>query len=213
MIRKGLITDTLLSATLKANRKYEKISDGGWLCDYGIEGFMVATLAEELFPVLRNCYSTGLVTLEEPVYSFDECCNAKRKPGPKKHSLREGGRVDLALWKKGKKDYHLIGAIEAKRGWSTGEAHKDIKRLYELKSLFGQGRNGQVQYAAFVTFLYAGVDPDGDNLEKLKSRIESWVAEHKAQYGNLRASFAPRSHLLDLDDEVHRGSAAVIEVL
>lgn len=213
MIIKSNLTNALLSGTLKANRKYEKMSRGAWLCDYGVEGFMASFLAMEVAEVLQDWYTTGHVTLEEPIYSFSDYANAVPKRGPKKASLREGGRVDLALWKEGKGGDHLIGAVEAKRGWNSDEATKDIARLRELQNYFGKVREGQMQYTAFVTFLYAGNDPDGNRMEKLHNQVDEWVADNKAEFGFLRLSFAPKCHLMSYSDELYRGSAAVIEVV
>lgn len=175
MISKRPLTDVLLRATLRANRKYQKISDGAWLGDYGVESFMASFLAIEMSEALQGHYATGYVTLEEPVYSFHGYAKAIPKRGPRKNTLREGGRVDLALWKKGKDGYHLIGAIEAKRGWNANEALKDISRLRELQNHFGKAREGQLQYTAFVTFLYSGIDPLGTEMKKLYNEVACWV--------------------------------------
>lgn len=213
MIVKNKLTEVLLKATLKANRRYEKISRGAWLCDYGIEGFMASFLAMEVADAMPQWYETGHVTLEEPIYSFADFTGAIPKSGRKKKVLREGGRVDLALWIEGKGQDQLIGAIEAKRGWSVGEAKKDISRLRELKNYFGKEREGQIQYASFVTFLFSGVDPEGDKMEALQSNIEEWVRNHKKSFGRMRVSFSSRCHTDTDGNEVYRGSAAVIEVL
>lgn len=103
---------------------------------------MASFLAMEVADVLQNWYTTGHVTLEEPVYSFSDYAKAIPKRGPKKTTLREGGRVDLALWKEGKDGDHLIGAIEAKRGWNPDEATKDISRLRDLQNYFGKVNEG-----------------------------------------------------------------------
>ena len=213
MIKKSEITETLLRATMKANRQYENMSGGSWLCDYGVESFMVSSLATETVKTFRTHYATGKVTIEEPVYNCKEFCCAKRKPGPRKAAMREWGRVDLALWKDGKDGEHLIGTIEAKRDWSTDQAAKDISRLRELVEEYGKLRNGKLQYAAFVTFLSTTDDSEGSKMEKLKARISKWVAENQSKYGKMRLSFAPRGQWLEIDDEIYYSSASVIEVL
>jgi hypothetical protein len=174
---------------------------------------MASFLAIEISAALQSQYATGCVTLEEPVYSFHDYANAMPKRGPKKNTLREGGRVDLALWKEGKNGNHLIGAIEAKRGWNADEAMKDISRLRELQNYFGKAREGQLQYTAFVTFLYSDIDPSGDRMDELHCKLKSWVGDHKSDFGLLRLSTAPKCHLMDYEDELYRCSAAVIEVV
>ena len=213
MIVKRDLTEVLLSAILKANRKYEKISSS-WLCDYGVESFMVATLAEEVAEAFQDWYATGYVTLEEPVYNFKNSHKCLiRKRGPSKAAMREGGRVDLALWKGGHGGDYLIGAIEAKRGWSSGEASKDVARLRALKDRYGKDCNGELGYTAFVTFLYSGIDPSGTKMEHLHKKIERWVADNKSKFGVMRFKFAARRHFLETDEGVYCGSAVVIEVV
>ena len=218
MIVKSDLTDILLKATLKANRTYEKIS-GSWLSDYGVEGFMAANLAVEVAAAMQNWYATGHVTLEEPVYNFGEFQKGLvRKPGPKRAVMREGGRVDLALWKKGHGGDFLIGAIEAKRNWTNGEVLKDISRLRELKDRYGKICKGELQYTAFVSFLSTSNDPDGKCMDNFYEKIETWVEENIDPLGKMRVSFAKRRHFLECEDFegnelVYCGSVAVIEVI
>lgn len=212
MIKKSEMTDALLRATLTANRSYAKISGDSWLSDAGVESYMVARLADKVIVTLRESYASGKVTIEEPVYSYKHCCCVVRKRGPRKAAMREWGKVDLAFWKDGKGSEHLIGAVEAKRYWNVEQAQKDIKRLRELKNEYGKSCEGQLQYAAFVAFLSTYGDPDGNKMERLTSRIKTWVQDHQSTYGKMQLKFAPRGQRLEIEDEVFRGSAAVIEV-
>lgn len=54
-----------------------------------------------------------------------------------------------------------------------------------------------MQYAAFVTFLYSGNEPRGEQMEKLFGQVEEWVVDHKPEFRILAFKLCPEMPFID----------------
>ncbi|OIQ49456.1 hypothetical protein BerOc1_01381 [Pseudodesulfovibrio hydrargyri] len=140
MARSDIIKAVLTGAE-KANRTFSEWSGGAWLCDYGVEGFMVSEICRSI----RKVHTTGYLTMEEPFNQMMEC-TGKLSRGRKPEIMGGSKRVDIALWNSREYVTHVI---EVKRQWNQ-ESPRDLERLVEL-----QRKLTTVQCGLFVLLVTA----------------------------------------------------------
>ncbi|WP_415519884.1 MAG: hypothetical protein ACEB74_05960 [Desulfovibrio aminophilus] len=150
MTRKELIF-AIHKGALKANRNYSKWSGGEWICDYGIEGYMVAEICKSIQCTRRN----GYLTMEEPFDNLIE--NSGKKPTGRRPEIINGSkRIDIAIWNSKNIITHIV---EVKREWNNEVGCHDLKRLCEL-----QQKCNKIQCGLFVMLVVS----DGGKIAMVK---------------------------------------------
>ena len=111
MLTREKIIEAMHDGSLTASEKYEKWSRGWTVFDSGVEGILVAGIAEALHDSQRN---SGSLLLEVHFKDIQEWSGASRPPGRPRSTLRGANRMDIVLFN----DQECpICAIEVKRAW------------------------------------------------------------------------------------------------
>jgi hypothetical protein len=146
-------------STKEANEKFSKWTGGWWLQAYGVEGFLVAQIAEA---IMNSPNKPGFLTLETPFVELYESSGVKPR-GNKGYHGKDKNRVDIALYHKNETLSHVI---EVKRSWSPA-CIDDLKRLCTLYKKCGKIKGGTLKGAIFVQLLDVGIKKYGiDNVDK-----------------------------------------------
>lgn len=139
-IERRMIVDAVVKGITAANTKYEKMSGGNWLTDAGVEGYMVARVAEMLHNALG---ANGILLLEA---RFDAMIRKQSGtsplPGPHQEVVQGTQRADITLFDQQRKPTHVV---EVKRVWDKNPCCKDIKRLLGLLDACGGQADGSLK--------------------------------------------------------------------
>lgn len=167
----------------KANELFTEWTGGWWLQAYGVEGFLVAKIAEAIMNP-KNENRPGFLTLET---SFAALYESSRKPiGRKGDAASDRNRVDIALYHKNDTLSHVI---EVKRFWSP-ECFRDLDRLCSLYQKCGRKSGGPRLQAIFVQLLDVGIKRGEKNIERHFEMLEERCSEYlESKYG-LGAKFS-----------------------
>lgn len=166
LFRGGMARDDIIKAALKgaekANRTFSKWSDGGWICDYGVEGFLVGEIARSI----KKACPKMILSMEAP---FKEMLgySGKRGPGRIPAILKGAKRVDIALWDP---QWRPTYVIEVKRDWYGG-CYDDLRRLHELRRNYST-----VECGLFVLLVLA--QGDRKELEEQVKGNKEWIREN-----------------------------------
>ena len=148
-----------------AHSKYEKWSEGYWLSDSGVEGFLVSEIAANL----QSGRKDGGSLLMEARFSEivdDDGLNRNR--------------ADIVL-------FDRLGrstcVIEVKRGWSSGAwgVRKDLTRLHNLLAVANEQNNSAVRRGFLAMYLARQV---GGRRMSLQERMTSIVDVAKQHVGS-----------------------------
>jgi hypothetical protein len=172
-VHKGILT---------ANRDYETWSDGAWLIDNGIEGFMVAAIAH----ALKKEHKNGFLTLEQSFSQMAEDSGAKAKPGQLPGPINGNFRADLVLRNS---NYKPIIVLEVKRVWERSRCLKDLERLYTLVDRYGQNMGGSLQFGLLTFFLVENSMPRGQTIVEQQKKIKKQTREAKFLSGSNLVQF------------------------
>lgn len=169
------VVEGILGGIALANRRFENWSKGAWIPDYGIEGFMVAQIAESLRK--KQSESESLL-IEVPFSEIEEFSNASRRPGRRQNVLQGRRRADIALFDR---QYRSVYVIEAKRMWTRRTCFRDIERILALLNTCARQRNGTLR-AGFLCLPIAewghGKKEVKEKISKKIRRIEDDVRSH-----------------------------------
>ena len=162
------IVKAIHDGSLAASKKYEEWSRGLTIFDSGVEGILVAGIAEALH---RSPGNSGSLRLEVHFKDIQEWSEASRPPGRPRKELKGGYRMDIVLL-----NYHKrpICAIEVKRAWDpgrettweNGNCLKDLKRLYRLVDSCSHQKRGSLR-RGFLTVLLQ----ESDKKEEIKDFV------------------------------------------
>ncbi len=125
------------TGALNSQVDYSKWSGGMGVANSGIEHFVSARIAEEIYNKCNNIRKL-YVGLEYPVQGI--LANIERKVrGRKGGRLDDDGRVDVIVWDAGKRPRVVI---EVKRHFRWSAVEHDADRLFRLVSKFGTQHDG-----------------------------------------------------------------------
>ena len=143
-ISKEAVVDAALRGIASANARYEEWSKGSWVCDSGVEGFIVAHIAAELRKAQAKQES---LLLEAPFDVIREWSGVSRPRGRPRQVLRGRRRADIALFDRRDRTVHVI---EVKRRWERRSCFRDIERLLALLDVCAKQRNGSLKSGFFL---------------------------------------------------------------
>ena len=139
-IAKDAVIKAVLRGMLTANSRFEEWSKGSWVCDYGVEGFMVAHVAAAL---RKEQDKRESLLLEATFKEIREYSDTPRPRGRPRKVLKDRNRADITLIDQ---RYRTVHVIEVKRIWAKKECFDDIERLLALlEACAGQG-SGSMKY-------------------------------------------------------------------
>jgi hypothetical protein len=188
LIGRTELVRSVLDGITVAHKTYERWSGGDWLCDAGVEGFLVASIAGRLFDrVEANC-AGGHVILETPMCDIVPLS----QPGdsaarPFDAELRPSGRVDVSVWR----DIHTVEAVvEVKRGWFAEKCWDDFVRLSASVALglrHGDGNPSLGCLAMYLTWRPTGrVESVDAKLKAIVSDLDAWSQASQYLHPELR---------------------------
>ena len=174
-ITREQIVEGILKGTAKANARYEKWSNGWWVTDSGVEGLMVASIAEALH---RRQEAHESVLMEMSMANVAEWSKAMPRRGRRPATFKDGNRVDLVLLNGFDQP---ICVIEVKRRWVQKPGLKDLDRVYDLVRRLSHWDNGSLQ-RGFLAMMIAksarGKKTAEDRIAEEKTKIETMVRSH-----------------------------------
>ena len=174
--------ETIHMGIYKANKLFTEWTGGWWLQAYGVEGFVVARIAEAIMDP-KNENRPAYLTLET---SFAALYESSRRPvGRKGTAESDRNRVDIALYHKNDTLSHVI---EVKRFWSP-ECYKDLNRLCSLYQKCGRNSGGPRLQAIFVQLLDVGIKRGEANIERHFEMLEERCSKY-LQAKHLGARFS-----------------------
>ena len=160
--------------TRDANRKFEAWSDGSWVTEWGVEGLVVAGIAERLYSKMKPHESLLMEVLFSEIIDWS---GAQRSPGRPRAKLRGTNRADIVLFNSGEKP---VCVIEAKRQWNRDRCFHDLGRIRDLVRECNKQRNGSLRrgFLALMLAEYAvGPKSAKQRIEEQADQIENSVTE------------------------------------
>ena len=150
------ILKAIQEGTIEANTRYETWTKGYWVTDSGVEGLMVATIAEALHE--RFC-EHDTVVLELSFQEIEEWSRAPPRPGVRPAVMKKTSRADIVLLN-GRARPTCI--IEVKRMWEKTSCLNDLARIGAHVRRLSHSKGGSVR-RGFLAFLIAGSDTEGQS--------------------------------------------------
>ncbi|MGF1836405.1 hypothetical protein [Photobacterium sanguinicancri] len=169
-ISKSVIVNECLDGVVSAQKQYEEMSGGDWVC-WAPEYFITSCLAQSLNQMNGSKY----VTIENGAYDALDYAGAVGK-GRLHRDIRSSGRFDLLLWW-AKGDPRAV--IEVKnRVFNKTQYESDLKRITAV--LKRKKQESSMEFGAFV--FYSATDDSStknsyDILERRIQTIESNTKE------------------------------------
>ncbi len=168
-----------------ANRKFETWSNGEWVTEWGVEGLVVAGIAERLNSKMAPRES---LLMEVPFSAIIDWSGAGRGPGRRREKLRGTNRADIVLFNGGDKP---VCVIEAKRSWNQDRCFHDLERIRDLVRQCNNQRNGSLRRGFLAVMLAKpalGAKSAKQRIEEQADQIENSVTERLDLRG-LKARF------------------------
>ena len=197
MTEKELVA-TLHESIFKANTDYENWSGGFWLCEYGVEGFMVSRIADAIMSSKNIQRHPTYLTLET---SFQELLENQGKwpKGKRKECMKDGNRLDIALYY----GEGLSQVLEVKRCWSPA-CLRDLERLCELLRHCGKNAGGTLKCGVFVLCLHAKAKKNQDVFECLErscAEKEERCRNYLEKHGSVSSFYFSRGEVRLSEDQ------------
>ena len=179
-IAKDAVIKAVLRGMTTANSRLEKWSKGSWVCDYGVEGFMVAHVAAALRKEQDECESLLFEATFEEIRKYS---GADRRPGRPRDVLQDSSRADITLLNQRDRTVHVI---EVKRKWEKPKCFRDIKRLLALLEACGGQGSGSLKYG----FLALPIVESAKTRSEVRGKIRTKADRIKKEVlTNFRAEF------------------------
>ena len=212
---KSITIKAALDAIQAANTKYESWSNGWWLIDSGVEGLMVANIAEALGKIQENDES---LVMELPFDSIREWSGFRRSVGRPPRALSGRNRADIVLLNNQERPVYVF---EAKRTWYASTCQKDLERLRDLVRKYSRGNGGSLKSGFLATMLVSKATSHYTADEKVRQKMrlmKDWLRDKfDTKQQRIRCHIGPTrqypQELREALEEVEWSSAAVcIEV-
>ena len=188
-ITRSEIIEAIHEGTRVANKRYEKWTRGWWLHDSGVEGLLVAGIAE----VANKLQDGHESLLMEASFGYIRCYSgAKPRPGPLPKTFSRGKRADIVLFNG---NDQATRVIEVKRSWKKRTCLQDLERIRDLVSIFSHKHGGSLR-RGFLALMIARSStkrprkyPEEriwERLAEIRNILEPVRAEFKKKGQNLR---------------------------
>ena len=172
-ITKQQIIKSIHKGISNADIKYEKWTHGRTVISAGVEGLMVASVAE----AVNECQGEEeSLDLEYSFNKIEEESGAESRRGRKMSTLKGGNRVDIVLFNS---YYKPTCVIEIKRTWSSEQCVKDLHRIRDLIRAYSRNRGGSLRrgflamwIAKDATQTKTGSDKIYEQLTKIEKDID-----------------------------------------
>ena len=115
-----------MKARASQTKKYEKWSNGSWVTDSGVEGLLVACIAEAVNERQERHES---LEIEVSFRAIREMSGARLQRGRRPATLRGTNRADIVLFNRSERPTCVI---EVKRSWNADQCWKDLERIRDL---------------------------------------------------------------------------------
>ena len=168
-ITRGEIIEAIHKGTGGSNKKYEKWSNGMWVTDSGVEGLMVACIAEA---VNKSQEQHESLVLEMSFGGIKDSSKAKPKPGPPPAALKGANRADIVLFNGSDRPTCVI---EVKRSWNAGQCWGDLERIRDLVRSCSYVEGGSLKRG----FLAMMIAKKANAAKSPKNRIDEQVDKIK----------------------------------
>lgn len=172
-ITKQQIIKSIHKGISNADLKYEKWTHGRTVISAGVEGLMVASVAE----AVNECQGRGeSLDLEYSFSKIREESGAESRRGRKMSTLKGGNRVDIVLFNSYDKPTCVI---EIKRTWNSEQCLKDLHRIRDLIRAYSPKRGGSLRrgflamwIAKVATQTRTGSDKIREQLVKIEKDVD-----------------------------------------
>ena len=180
------IVEGILEGTSKANTRYEEWSNGWGVTDSGVEGLMVASIAEALHE-RKELHESILMELSMAYVT--RWSNARPKRGRRPGTYSDHNRVDMVLLNGSDRP---ICVIEVKRRWNGAPCLKDLDRVHDLVRRLSHRDNGSLR-RGFLAMIIAksarGQMTAEDRIREAQTEIKAVVRQHFARRRTTRLRF------------------------
>lgn len=172
-MQRKIVVNAIVTGIQKANKTYEKWTDGGWLHDGGVENLMSVKIADTIYEkaLNENGNKNETLALEVLFSQIEEHSQCDTKPGAKPKVLQANHRADLVLFHA---NWCPAAAIEVKRKWEYKSCNRDLERLIALLKRHGKHSNGSLKFTCLAVFLAFKSE---DKLHTKYEEIEGFVGE------------------------------------
>lgn len=180
-ITKPRIIEAIHQGSLVANQRYEAWSRGFWITDSGVEGLLVASIAEALHERQDDAESLLMEAKFEHIEAWAE---TPPIPGVRPESMGRSNRADIVLF-----DRHGWPScvIEVKRTWVTDRCLGDLARLRDLVRRLGRWYNGPIKRGFLAMIVAVPAPPDLARSRLLaKTREICAILHQRFPHGGLR---------------------------
>ena len=172
--KKKTVIRTALEAILYANTTYECWSKGWWFTDSGVEGLLVAKIAEALADIQNESES---LVMELPFHCIQEWSGVGRPKGRPVKTLSGRNRADIVLLDNKDRPVYVI---EAKRFWQPKKCYEDLERLRDLLRKFSENQEGSLKSGFLTTTLPKKAtrrQSASDRIHKEMEKIEEGICD------------------------------------
>lgn len=174
-ITKGRIIEAIHEGTAVANQRYEDWSNGLWVTDSGVEGLMVAGIAEAIHE--RQTPQESLM-MEMAFGDIEALSEAQPRRGPRPAAVRRTNRADLVLLNRHDRP---ICVIEVKRSWNRDACVKDLDRIHGLTQRLSHRDGGLLRRGFLAMTVVKGATSAKTPAERIgeqTARIRDAVQQH-----------------------------------
>ena len=170
------MTEAVLSGIAVANKRFEKLSRGYWICDYGVEGFVQGVIASYLRKQQSDPESILFEVSFEEIREYSE---AVPGPGRPRAILKDTHRADIVLFDRLRRPVHVI---EVKRFWSTKSCFNDIKRILALLDEYSKAKKGSLNHGVFVFPIIEMASSKCEAREKVSNKAQKIKQDVKTRF-------------------------------
>ena len=174
-ITRKQIIEAVHEGTADANQRYEKWSNGWWVTDSGVEGLMVAGIAETIH---KHQTQQESLRIEMAFRDIADRSGATPKRGPSPAAVRHTSRADIVLLNRRDRP---ICVIEVKRSWKKAVCLKDLDRIHGLIQRLSHQNQGSLQRGFLATIVAknaTSAKSPKDRIGEQVDRIQDAVQQH-----------------------------------
>ena len=175
-ITRTSVTEAVIRGIAAANRRLEELSDGYWICDYGVEGYVQGVIASYLRRAQKEQES---ILFEVSFEEIREDSEVLRRPGRVRKILKDTHRSDIVLFDRKRRPVHVI---EVKRYWNRRNCFKDIRRILALLNEYSREKNGSLNHGVLVFPIIEWASSKSEVREKVRKKEQKIKHDVKTQF-------------------------------